>query len=122
MTRKEPALRASLMVRAVRRIAGGSGTQVQDVNRLLKQFMEMQRVMKSMKGASCASNECAERRRWGRPPQASRAGSGSSRVRCGRLSQGRLGAAGKLCHCRGCRTTGPTALWPGLDGTHNRFA
>jgi signal recognition particle subunit SRP54 len=33
-----------------RRIAGGSGTQVQDVNRLLKQFMEMQRVMKSMKG------------------------------------------------------------------------
>ena len=24
--------------------------QVQDVNRLLKQFMEMQRVMKSMKG------------------------------------------------------------------------
>jgi signal recognition particle subunit SRP54 len=33
-----------------RRIAGGSGVQVQDVNRLLKQFMEMQRVMKSMKG------------------------------------------------------------------------
>ena len=33
-----------------RRIAGGSGVQVQDVNRLLKQFQEMQRVMKSMKG------------------------------------------------------------------------
>jgi signal recognition particle subunit SRP54 len=33
-----------------RRIAKGSGVQVQDVNRLLKQFMEMQRVMKSMKG------------------------------------------------------------------------
>ena len=33
-----------------RRIAGGSGVQVQDVNRLLKQFLEMQRVMKSMKG------------------------------------------------------------------------
>ena len=33
-----------------RRIARGSGAQVQDVNRLLKQFMEMQRVMKSMKG------------------------------------------------------------------------
>jgi signal recognition particle subunit SRP54 len=33
-----------------RRIAGGSGVQVQDVNRLLKQFMEMQRMMKSMKG------------------------------------------------------------------------
>jgi len=33
-----------------RRIAGGSGVRVQDVNRLLKQFLEMQRVMKSMKG------------------------------------------------------------------------
>ena len=33
-----------------RRIARGSGVQVQDVNRLLKQFQEMQRVMKSMKG------------------------------------------------------------------------
>jgi signal recognition particle subunit SRP54 len=33
-----------------RRIAKGSGVQVQEVNRLLKQFMEMQRVMKSMKG------------------------------------------------------------------------
>jgi signal recognition particle subunit SRP54 len=37
-----------------RRIAGGSGVQVQDVNRLLKQFMEMQRVMKSMKGGRLA--------------------------------------------------------------------
>jgi signal recognition particle subunit SRP54 len=33
-----------------RRIARGSGVQVQDVNRLLKQFMDMQRMMKSMKG------------------------------------------------------------------------
>jgi len=33
-----------------RRIAKGSGVQVQDVNRLLKQFMDMQRLMKSMKG------------------------------------------------------------------------
>src|SRR5262245_36288459 len=33
-----------------RRIAGGAGVQVQDVNRLLKQFMEMQKLMKSMKG------------------------------------------------------------------------
>src|SRR6516225_10705362 len=33
-----------------RRIAAGSGVQVQDVNRLLKQFLEMQRVMKSLKG------------------------------------------------------------------------
>ncbi len=33
-----------------RRIAAGAGVQVQDVNRLLKQFMEMQRLMKGMKG------------------------------------------------------------------------
>jgi signal recognition particle subunit SRP54 len=35
-----------------RRIAGGSGVQVQDVNRLLRQFQEMQRVMKRMKGGN----------------------------------------------------------------------
>lgn len=33
-----------------RRIAQGSGTQVQDVNKLLKQFADMQRMMKKMKG------------------------------------------------------------------------
>jgi signal recognition particle subunit SRP54 len=33
-----------------RRIAAGAGVQVQDVNRLMKQYAEMQRVMKSMKG------------------------------------------------------------------------
>ena len=33
-----------------RRIAAGSGTQIQDVNRLLKQFQQMQKMMKKMKG------------------------------------------------------------------------
>lgn len=33
-----------------RRIAAGSGTQVQDINRLLKQFMQMQKMMKKLKG------------------------------------------------------------------------
>lgn len=33
-----------------RRIAQGSGTQVQDVNKLLKQFQQMQKMMKKMKG------------------------------------------------------------------------
>lgn len=32
-----------------RRIAAGSGTQVQDVNRMLKQFSQMQKMMKKMK-------------------------------------------------------------------------
>lgn len=33
-----------------RRIASGSGTQIQDVNKLLKQFMQMQKMMKKMSG------------------------------------------------------------------------
>ena len=33
-----------------RRIAAGSGTQVQDINRLLKQFKQMQKMMKKMSG------------------------------------------------------------------------
>lgn len=37
-----------------RRIATGSGTQVQDVNKLLKQFMQMQKMMKKMKGGGMA--------------------------------------------------------------------
>jgi signal recognition particle subunit SRP54 len=34
-----------------RRIAAGSGTQIQDVNRLLKQFDQAQKMMKKMKGS-----------------------------------------------------------------------
>ena len=33
-----------------RRIAAGSGTQIQDVNKLLKQFTQMQKMMKKMSG------------------------------------------------------------------------
>ena len=33
-----------------RRIAQGSGTQIQDVNKLLKQFAQMQKMMKKMSG------------------------------------------------------------------------
>ena len=35
-----------------RRIAAGSGTQIQDVNKLLKQFMQMQKMMKKMGGGN----------------------------------------------------------------------
>ncbi|MCW8825170.1 MAG: signal recognition particle protein [Gammaproteobacteria bacterium] len=37
-----------------KRIAAGSGTQIQDVNRLLKQFNQMQKMMKKMKGGGMA--------------------------------------------------------------------
>jgi signal recognition particle subunit SRP54 len=50
MTRKERREPGIIDGSRRRRIAAGSGVQVQDVNRLLKQFLEMQRMMKSMKG------------------------------------------------------------------------
>lgn len=37
-----------------KRIAAGSGTQVQDINRLLKQFTQMQKMMKKMSGGGMA--------------------------------------------------------------------
>ena len=38
-----------------RRITQGSGTQIQDLNRLLKQFQQMQKLMKKMKGGNMAN-------------------------------------------------------------------
>jgi signal recognition particle subunit SRP54 len=45
--RRRPAIIAASRKR---RIAAGAGVPVQDVNRLLKQFMQMEKVMKKMKG------------------------------------------------------------------------
>jgi signal recognition particle subunit SRP54 len=50
MTRKERRNPALLDGSRRRRIAAGAGVQVQDVNKLMKQFMEMQKVMKSFSG------------------------------------------------------------------------
>jgi signal recognition particle subunit SRP54 len=50
MTRKERRNPAVLDGSRRRRIAAGAGVQVQDVNKLMKQFMEMQKMMKSMGG------------------------------------------------------------------------
>src|SRR5688572_21544355 len=50
MTRKERRTPAILDGSRRRRIAAGAGVQVQDVNRLMKQFMEMQKMMKSFGG------------------------------------------------------------------------
>ncbi|MCB1632658.1 MAG: signal recognition particle protein, partial [Pseudomonadales bacterium] len=53
MTPHERQFPAVIKASRKRRIAAGSGTQVQDVNRLLKQFDQMQKMMKklSKKGA-----------------------------------------------------------------------
>jgi len=50
MTKKERRNPAILDGSRRRRIATGAGVQVQDVNRLMKQFMEMQKMMKSFGG------------------------------------------------------------------------
>ncbi len=54
MTRREREFPDLIKGSRKRRIAAGSGTQVQDVNRLLKQFMQMQKMMKKMKGGGMA--------------------------------------------------------------------
>jgi signal recognition particle subunit SRP54 len=50
MTPKERRFPALIKGSHKRRIAAGSGTQIQDVNRLLKQFLQMQKMMKKLKG------------------------------------------------------------------------
>ncbi len=50
MTPQERRFPAVIKGSRKRRIAAGSGTQIQDVNRLLKQFTQMQKMMKKMKG------------------------------------------------------------------------
>ncbi len=54
MTPKERQFPAIIKGSRKRRIAAGSGTQVQDINQLLKQFMQMQKMMKKMKGGGMA--------------------------------------------------------------------
>jgi signal recognition particle subunit SRP54 len=66
MTKKERRQPAIIDGSRRRRIAGGAGVQVQDVNRLLKQFAEMQRMMKGMKGGKLQRLMGALR--GGRPP------------------------------------------------------
>lgn len=54
MTPGERRFPAMLKGSRKRRIAAGSGTQVQDINKMLKQFMQMQKMMKKMKGGGMA--------------------------------------------------------------------
>ncbi|MBK8639330.1 MAG: signal recognition particle protein [Chromatiaceae bacterium] len=54
MTPHERAFPALIRGARKRRIAMGSGTQIQDINRLLKQFTIMQKTMKKMKGGGMA--------------------------------------------------------------------
>ena len=50
MTKQERCFPALIKGSRKRRIANGSGCEVQDVNRMIKQFGQMQKMMKRMKG------------------------------------------------------------------------
>ena len=50
MTKKERVKPEIIKGGRKRRIAAGSGTQIQDINKLLKQFTQMQKMMKKMSG------------------------------------------------------------------------
>jgi signal recognition particle subunit SRP54 len=52
MTKQEKSFPDVIKASRKRRIATGSGTQVQDVNRLLKQHTQMRKMMKKMKGGN----------------------------------------------------------------------
>ena len=54
MTRLERAKPELIKASRKRRIAAGAGVSVQEVNRLLKQFEQMQKMMKAMKGGNMA--------------------------------------------------------------------
>ncbi len=54
MTPKERRFPANIKGSHKKRIAMGSGTQIQDINKLLKQFMQMQKMMKKLKGGGMA--------------------------------------------------------------------
>ncbi|MDF1796415.1 MAG: signal recognition particle protein [Coxiellaceae bacterium] len=54
MTKKERKFPALINGSRKKRITQGSGTSIQDVNKLLKQFTQMQKMMKKMKGGKMA--------------------------------------------------------------------
>lgn len=55
MTKRERRFPALIKGSHKRRLANGSGTDIQDINRLLKQFEQMQKMMKRLKGGKLMS-------------------------------------------------------------------
>jgi signal recognition particle subunit SRP54 len=61
MTRQERELPSVINGSRRKRIARGSGTGVEDVNRLLKQFAQARRLMKGLGGGAAAMRKLAGR-------------------------------------------------------------
>jgi signal recognition particle subunit SRP54 len=87
MTKKERIAVGLLNASRRKRIAAGSGTSVQDVNRLVKQYQDMARMMKKMGGKTGAAAMKAMLGGSGMP------GGGGGMPDLGALSRG-LGASG----------------------------
>ena len=87
MTKKERIAVGLLNASRRKRIAAGSGTTVQDVNRLVKQYQDMARMMKKMGGKTGAAAMKAMLGGSGMP------GGGSGMPDLGALSRG-LGSSG----------------------------
>ncbi|MCH9672268.1 MAG: signal recognition particle protein [Gammaproteobacteria bacterium] len=68
MTPQERRFPAIIKGSRKRRIAAGSGSQVQDVNRLLKQMLQMQKMMKRMKKRGGLQNMLGALKGGGGPP------------------------------------------------------
>ena len=67
MTPGERAFPAVIKGSRKRRIAAGSGTEVQEVNRMLKQFAQMQKMMKKMKGKGAMTRMMGQMKGGGFP-------------------------------------------------------
>ena len=93
MTKKERIAVGLLNASRRKRIAAGSGTSVQDVNRLVKQYQDMARIMKKMGGKTGAAAMKAMLGGSGMP-----GGGGGAMSDLGALSRGlgssELGASG----------------------------
>ena len=63
MTKAERAKPSIINPSRKKRIAAGSGTRVEDVNRLLKQFDQMQKMMKQFTGKNSKMNLCKARKK-----------------------------------------------------------
>jgi len=61
MTRAERSKPSIINPQRKRRIAAGSGTKVEDVNRLLKQFEQMQKMMKQLGGKGTKNKKMMKR-------------------------------------------------------------
>ena len=113
MTPKERRNPDVLKASRKKRIAAGSGTKVEEVNRLLKMHRQMADMMKAMGGGSAARSQASDNARHGRRTAKPGTDAAACRENAGRR-RGLPGAPGTL--------PGLGGKLPGLGGTAHRLA